>query len=476
MTRLILWIFGLTSVTLLLLNPSTIGGVTDSNLFSTSSIYINFILLFICTSHILLNFTQSRKLGVLTSQIIFLPSTLLPLVTIILYCIPITWSILDKKYVIDLVYKNYIDKTILLIATSSLLLLAGITFSKYKMLAKLSNKFAQRRLHQRKLDYLLLNSKNRSTLIIFLIILSILVAPFQIGLRTDVIVEGGRGFSVDVILLQILIPLAGILSTIFTILAGVYYSYLGKKILFIIPLIDLLARLVVLSRGFFLPLIFFVCSSALLGKKFPSLVYFSIIPCSFLLGATALTARGLSSGGISGLVSGFSQTQTDVLSVVRIFFEVNTNIGILTNAVAFHNPSQNFVDGLIAWIVTILPIPTFLNLTSKNIPDVATILNITNVGIPMPVVGELYFQMGWLGLSVFFALGWWLGRLEANVIFHTKVYGRAYWPHVLIWMSLLYGYIFSFHSASRGSSRVLFYSLSLIWLLEILIVPKEKNC
>jgi hypothetical protein len=436
---------------------------TSNYIFSSFSILLNYCLIIICITHIIFNYFYAEKLVLPINQIILLPSTLIPLLMTLLYSFPILLSLTDKSFKIDLVNINYLDTTIELIVFSCILFLIGIIVGKNQILF---NKKIYLLKSKRTLDFY--NYKHIKIYIFVLVILAIAIFPFNLGLRIDVLLEGGRGFYVNSNILLILIPLAGILSTIFTILAGFLYSKSGNISTFWVPAIDILPRAVALSRGFFLPLIFFIFSSSLLGHKFPKWLYFSIIPLSIISSAVALTARGLSLGGVTGLIAGFSQNEIDPLSSIKVFYESNTNIGIVSQAVAFHDHSKSFLDGLLVWLTTISPTPNAVGNALQNIPSVAELLGIKSVGIPMPVVGELYFQMGWLGLLIFFFLGLWAGRLEGNIILHTKIYGSAYWPHVLIWMSILYGFILSFHSASRGSSRVLFYSVAFIWLLELL--------
>lgn len=447
-------------------DETTVGLFTNTHRFSEYAVLQNFVLLILCIFHIAINWIHAKKSRILLNQFILLPSTLIPALIAVLYCTPVFWSMLDTNFIIEWLNQKFIDRAMMLILTSSFLLLVGLFFGKYLMLSKLLKYTAKNKLLSRKLDSLFTSKSNQKTLILGLIILSALILPFNFGLRTDVILTGGRGTANASSLMKIIVPFASILSTIFTLLSGITYSYVRKPSVFIVPIMDMLPRIVLLSRGFFLPLILFFSSSSLLGNKVPTWIYFLTIPCSVVLSATALIARGLSSGGLSGFVSGFNSGQIDLISSMQTFLETNSNVGILSTVMALRQENQSVIDGLLAWLGTIVPIPSFLGI-KEHIPAVAELLGITNVGIPMPVVGELYFQMGWLGLSIFFLLGWWLGRLEANIIFHTKVYGRAYWPHVLIWLSLLYAFIISFHSASRGASRVLVYSLCLIWLLEI---------
>ena len=470
----ILIFFALILMCFSLWDETTAGFFINTNRFSEYAFLQNFILLILCIFHLTVNWIHAKKTQILFNQFILLPSTLIPVLIVILYCMPIFWAALDANFVIEWFNQKFIESAIILILTSSFLLLLGILTGKYMMFSKLFGIAKKNKTPSRSLDNLFANKKNIEILVLSLVFLSVFILPFNLGLKTDVIFSGGRGTTNASNLMKIIVPFASISSTILTLLSGIVYAYARKKGIFIVPVMDVLPRLVLLSRGFFLPVVLFFSSSSLLGNRIPTWVYSIAIPCSVVLSATALTARGLSSGGITGFVSGFHSGHIDLLSSTQTFLETNSNLGILSTIVALRPENQSFIDGFLAWLGTIVPIPSFLGI-KEHIPAVAELLGITSVGIPMPVVGELYFQMGWLGLSIFFLLGWWLGRLEANIIFHTKVYGRAYWTHVLIWLSLLYAFIISFHSASRGASRVLVYSLGLIWLLEIVSSMFSKS-
>ncbi|MCJ8279699.1 MAG: hypothetical protein MJK14_07150 [Rivularia sp. ALOHA_DT_140] len=470
MKAIIFFILGLICMGFIFFDVFTFAQYNANRILSSSSILINICLTFVCIIHMILSITHTHKFRLPIGQLILLPSVLLPILLLLLYSVPIFWSVLDKKFVFDLAQKDYMDSTIMLIFVSSLLLLIGIYIGKYWILR---NKRCYMKRLNRKLD--IFNNKYIKTYILFLTILSIILFPFEIGLRFDVIFEGGRGFNVNSNFLSTLIPFAGIFSIILTIAAGFLYSKSNNMATFWIPIINMFPKIIILSRAFFLPLILFIFSSSLLGKKYPIWLFLSLPIGSIFLSVVALFSRGLSSGGLSGLASGFHLLQDDIFSLVRDFFHTNTNIGILSNSVAFHDSSKDFIDGFIAWINTVSPIPNAISNVKENIPDVAELLGATSLGIPMPVLGELYFQMGWIGIIIFLLLGIWVGRLEGNIILHSNFYGSAYWTNVLLWLSIFYGFILSFHSATRASFRVLLYSLGLIWLLSIILSFENKK-
>ncbi len=438
--------------------------------FSFVGITYEFIFTFVCLIYIVLSFSFAKKQGLANEQIILLPSTLIPVLIIALHSIPIFWAMADKKLLVELANSKYIVQTIFVVLISFTLLISGLILGKKSILNRL-NKSSYL---DRKLDFV--KPKIIKLYVYLLIALSALVFPFTIGFRMDVIFEGGRNYTINSELLVTLVPLAGIIASICTIFAGICYAKSSQKIVLLVPIIDILPRLIYLSRGFFLPIILFVLSSSLLGKYLPIGVYLIVTPILLLLGSAAVSSRGSSSGGLTGIESGITSVQSDYLISFRDFFQTNFNLGILSNSVAFHDKNLSLYDGFKSWLMTVLPLPSFLKLPSITPPNVHELIGIGGVGIPMPVVGELYFWMGWAGTLIFFLFGWWIGRLEGNIIYHTKVCGRAYWPHILIWLSVLYCFILSFHSASRGSSRVLLYSVAFIWFLELIIsIFQSKN-
>jgi hypothetical protein len=433
----------------------------------------NSIFTFFCIAYILISFSNTKKQGLVKEQIILLPSTLIPILIIFLNCIPIFWSMLDKKFEIGMANIKYIEQTILFSLVSFTLLICGLILGKKHTLKSLRKKY----IIDRNLDFT--STKKIKLYILCLIGISILSFFTSTGFRTDIILENGRSYNVDSELIKILIPLSGIVMSICTIFSGICYAKSGKKLALLVPVIDILPRLMYLSRGFYLPAILFMFSSSLIGKYLPTWIYLILFPAFMLLGSAALTSRGLSSGGITGIEAGINSSNGDFLTSTKEFLETSTNLGILSHGIAFHNKSLSFIDGFISWLITILPIPSFLHFSNTEPPSVSKLLGISSVGIPMPVIGELYFWMGWMGAIIYLFLGWWMGRLEGNIIHHTKIHGTAYWCHILLWLSLVYGFIYSFHSASRGSFRVLLYSLILIWLLELIMyffnLKKKSN-
>jgi hypothetical protein len=455
-------VLGLACISFVFLDLSSFLQITTNQDFSESSIIFIIVSLAICIIHLILSYAYTSSFGLNPVQIVLLPSSVCPLLFIVFEYFPLVWKISDSAFVVDLLSMKSIDEAVILVCSSSALLLSGMLISKISMLSGLSREFLRKSFLKRKLDVLLsavTDNRNLAKLVIF----SMLVSPFQIGWRLDAIVKGGREFILSNPLhpaLQTLIPLAFILSTMMTMLAGFCYAKTGRRVLLWIVFADMLPRFMLLSRGFFIPIVLFILSATLIGKLFPKWLYLAIPVFSSIASTAALIGRGLS----SNLASGLGEVENNSSDSIQIFFETNLNFGTLSQAVTLRDPSLNPINGFFLWLRTISPLPSFLGL-SGDIPDVGSMLGFTTVGIPMPMLGDLYFQMGWLGLSMLFLLGWWMGRLEANIILHTKFFRTAYWPHILIWLSMFYGFIISFHSPSRASSRVLLYSLLLTWAL-----------
>jgi hypothetical protein len=425
-------------------------------------------------STVLISCAQARKFRLSLFQIALFPSFVVPFGLIVIVYIQILWKLFDAEFDIALLAEGKVDEAVLLVCGSSLLLLSGILLSKFRFLSAIKDKILANPYSGRQLDILLdilTQRRNLSLLIAF----AAFVGPFQVGWRLDLFLEGGRGeLSINNPLLITLLPLSFILSTILTILAGFCYAKTDKKALFLIALADVLPRLMMLSRAFFLPIILFIFSATLLGKRFPRWVYVTAPAFSVAASSVALTARSVSSGGAAGLASGFGAAQTDVMSSVETFFSNNANVGVFSQAIALRDPTLSPIDGFYRWLATLSPLPSFLQLTG-DIPDIGGLLGLQGVGVPMPLFGDIYYQMGWIGLPIVFFIGWWMGRLEANIILNLKYYKTAYWPHILLWLSMLYGFIQCFHSPTRSSSRVLVYSLVLIWVLELTVSLIKRN-
>ena len=170
-----------------------------------------------------------------------------------------------------------------------------------------------------------------------------------------------------------------------------------------------------------------------------------------------------------------SEVNADELQGIRSFFQVNAVIGIISTAVSLRSKyGTGPIDGFLKWLQSMLPIPSFLGLTGSHL-SVAKLLNITHVGIPMPAVGELYFYMGWWSLIIFLLYGIYLGKIEGQLIAHITIHKLSYWPHLLVWLSMLFGFILSMHSPSRSSTRLLMYSLLFIGCVKFFINSNKKK-
>jgi hypothetical protein len=411
-----------------------------------------------------------RKIKIL--DFLLLPSSIVPFLFLIFQYVPLVWSLIDPNFKIDYINRQYLDETIAIISASFILLMAGIVLGRKKFLARSNRRISKDLFPSRSADDFL-NLFKKPMYFNGLIAIAALSASFQVGLRLDFLFQGGRGFVLNNLLLQSLIPLAGILSTILTIFSGFCYAKTNKYWFLLVPFLDTLPRLANLSRGFFIPILLFFVAASLMGKKFPAWLYFAAPLISIFSSALALISRGISTGGTSGFFLGASTSNQSFVDSFKLFFEVNAYHGILSQAVASRDPLIHPIDGLISWLSTVSPLPSFLGLNTQ-VPSVAQLLGITSVGLPMPMIGDVYFRMGWGGLILLFLLGWWMGRLEANIILHPKIYGTAYWPHVLLWLALLQGLILSFHSATRASSRVVIYALFFIWVINLLPLNPGK--
>ncbi|MES1024421.1 hypothetical protein ABN584_16140 [Gloeocapsa sp. BRSZ] len=443
-----------------------------NSVISQTSIIINYIIILICFGYILkgINFINKAKVNV--SFILTLPSLLIPSLIIIGYCMPIIWMSFDREFRISYLNSTKLEEALLFILGVTICLFLGHLTGMKQVFKPINLVIPSRSLDS------FLYGKLGNDIIIILIIMSLFVFPFTFGLRIELIFGSGiRGIEFHGVLAT-LIPFARIVLSILTFLSGIVLAYKNSKIILLIPFLDILQHLMKLSRGFFIPFVLFLFAYSLSGKKIPKWGYFSMIFLCFASGSAAIGARGLSAQGVSGVSSGFNQLTMEPVELVRQFFEANAVIGLISTAVHLRDPSSNFIEGFIAWLQSILPIPTFFELTGKHL-SLASLLNITHAGIPMPTLGEIYFRMGWFGLAIFFIFGIALGIVEGELIKHTILYGKSYWPHIMIWLSMLSGFILSFHSPSRSASRLLLYTLIFIGVVKLAIhykiMPKNSN-
>lgn len=435
---------------------------------SVDAILYNFVTTFICLFWILINLTYLKKNNINIWIALFLPSNLIPFMIFFIYCIPLIWIGFDPDFNISIISLSHIETSIIIVLIIAILLIIGIYCYRRKVLKRRFGKNDTRILDK------VVDGRSGNEVILFIAFLSALVFPFSFALRIDLILaEGIRNLKIatDSYLLSIMISFARIILTILTIVSGFLYSYKPKnKLVFIPLLLDSLHYLLKLSRGSFLPTILFFIAACLSGKKFPRWIYYALFPFCLFLGSVTIAARKLASFGLKGLSTGFNQLNSDTLGSVKDFFEVNSMIGLISTSVRLrelYNPNGDVIDGFLLWIQTILPIPTFFEVTGDKL-SIAKLLGI-NYGIPMPAIGEIFFRMGWAGLLIFLFLGFLIGKIEGEIIRHILIYRKAYWPHILLLLSLLFGFIISFHSPSRSASRFFIYSAIFIWVNKILI-------
>jgi hypothetical protein len=436
---------------------------------SQNAIIINYTTVAVCLGYIVVNFNYLSKAKLNKTFILTLPSVLIPFFIILGYCLPLIWAVFDKKFRISYLSLDSLDEAVLFIFAATISILLGILAARQGVIQKLKVKSSDRVMDK------LLYGENGTYLTIFVILIAIFVFPFAFALRIDLIIGGGiRSLQVNDKALAALIPLARIMLSVFTILSGIILAYRNSKIVLIVPVLEIIQHLMKLSRGFFIPLILFVFSYSLSGKKIPAWCYLLMLFFSFVSGSAAIAARGLGAKGIGGLSSGVNQLNADPLESIRNFFEVNAIVGLISTSVRLRVPSSDVIDGFLAWLKSVLPIPTFLGLTGKHL-SIAALLHVRHAGIPMPALGEIYFYMGWGGLLIYLVLGFCLGKIEGELIKHTLIYGKSYWPHVLIWLSMLFGFILSFHSPTRSASRLVVYSIIIIRILRLFVTSKSYS-
>jgi hypothetical protein len=421
-----------------------------------------------CISYLVFNFIYLRKKRLQATFILTLPSTIIPTIIFIGYCSSIIWSLFDEQFKISFLRLDYLAQTSLLISGFAFTILIGMLMGRQRTIRRLQPSFFDRSLDK------LLYGENGYYFTIFLILIAIFVFPFCFALEIDLILKGSiRRLVVTNELLFYLIPFARILLSIFTIVSGILIAYKNSKLLFIVPLLEITQHLMKLSRGFFIPVILFLFSYNLSGKKVPVWLYFLTLFLSIVAGAAAIAARGSGGQGIIGLSVGVTDLDSDLFGSMRDFFEVNAVIGILSTAVSLRSPYSSSIDGFFTWLQSILPIPSFVGVSGGHL-SIAKLLNITHAGIPMPALGELYFYMGWWSLIIFLLFGIYLGKTEGNMIAHVLIHKRSYWTHILIWLSMLFGFILCMHSPSRSATRLLMYSIIFTSLLNF-VLNLNKN-
>jgi len=242
---------------------------------------------------------------------------------------------------------------------------------------------------------------------------------------------------------------------VLTCLSGCAYAVERNKALWIAPLLFFILRFSCYSRGF------------MLG------------PAVFLLGFVLCRSRGLVWVPVIGVIAGLgfflaAQIRSNIPAAQRLPLSVNQVIETLletTGKSALSGLSSSFYvadrgwggEGIAGVVLRSLPIPSpLLSLVIGDMPPVTSLAHALGrggkgAGFPVPLLGELFMQIGWIGAAIGFVFGMWFGYVWRWIVESMPGTYIRMWG-TFFYMASLYCMIISFHGPLRGTTRSLLYA------------------
>jgi hypothetical protein len=246
-----------------------------------------------------------------------------------------------------------------------------------------------------------------------------------------------------------------------TVTAGLAHGSRARARLWLVPLLFALFLAARGSRGTLLPFFLFVLASETLRKR-------NSLKKPVAVGVLCLCSVVMISGarspylGLTDFFRGLGDTQHDISSMDALSgfssLGVTTTVFWISDDITVHGRLGH------AW-AELTPLPSFIVHQDRRFTDVLPYLGIrdANNAFPFPVVGELYFFFGWLGIFLGFPAGFvvaWIYSQCRRSVPEDYPYG-VLWP--IIYMVCAFGIIMSVHSGLRTVTRLPLWGF--VWYL-----------
>lgn len=173
---------------------------------------------------------------------------------------------------------------------------------------------------------------------------------------------------------------------------------------------------------------------------------------------------------IFSVIYGYSQRGGEVslesiLSLLGFIANIGMN-GVSTILNSFHVTKVSSEEGgIISLLLQASPIPSFIYSDADYNNNLSYFLFGSKSGssMPMPFIGEVYYNIGWFGLTVPFLYG----KLCKLVSKRLNLYGENFDAnYILLYGALVLSMIYMWHSGVRSSTRML------LWVTLILVLVK----
>jgi hypothetical protein len=415
-------------------------GKTGAVFTVVSSYYVlTLIAINIFSIFIFLDFIKQTNADIEFFQLAMFPSVFISLLSFLLEIVPYFYYLSNPEASFgNVAIPESMDDVFLLILISRFFVITGIVLGRKKefFLLKYDNLATLRDLEVNSFKKIITSK------IPFFVILSsgIFVGLARIGFNFDY----RRGTTELLIIGDNILSITSIFIVLFT--AIFYYQ---KSSSWLIVIASSLPSILTSSRAGLMTFVIYILASSFSGKKYPKSLFFIMPPLILITSFIGLAMR--ENNNPYALLS---TTSDEFLNTLIMS---NNNLGVLSNSLYFYNSNNvDFLTSLYRTALSVIPIPSFIYLDSSI--SVAVLRGFTNVGIPMPAFGDIYFNSGWLGLVLFSCLiGWLCGRLEAKLVFYKQIINIYCWQHILILMGFLWFFLYSYHNTFRASSRILIY-------------------
>jgi hypothetical protein len=428
-------------------------GKTGTVFTVVSSYYVlTLIAINIFSIFIFLNFIKQTNADIEFFQLTMFPSVLIPLLSFLLEIAPYFYYLSNQEASFgNVAIPEFMDNVFLLVLISRVFVVTGIVLSRKKefFLLKYHNLAILRDLKINNFKNIITSKIPFFFILSFGIFIGLARIGFNFGYR--------RGDHLELIIGDNVLSIIGVFVVSFI---SIIYSCQYSLSLWIIVIFNTLPSILSSSRGALMLPVLYIFGSSLAGKKYPKYLFFLLPFVIIITSFWGLTSRGSSgiSGGLNAILS------TKLYGSLNTLLMSNNNLGVLSNAFYFKDSSQDFIESMYHFFLTILPIPTDVYLSSSI--NIAQLKGFSGIGIPMPSFGDLYFYSGWSGLVLIsFLIGWLCGILEAKLLFYKKNYNHFLWQHILLLLSSSFFFLYSYHNTFRASSRIFVYTWLFVWFV-----------
>ena len=238
-------------------------------------------------------------------------------------------------------------------------------------------------------------------------------------------------------------------------------------ILLIIP--GTLVKAALLSRGVFLLwVIYWLCKIVTLREfKKRNYVYFLFLFLLILSGILFGIDQRNQMQGDSGIA-----IEESINIIINTGF--NGVTGVL-NSFMIANNNDSVVIGFATILKQINPMPGFLIKSNDYVNNLTTLLFGVTEGssMPMPFIGEVYYNLGYMFLIIPWLQGLWCAFIESRVFSQNNDFPG--YIILLLYGATLHWFLYMPHSGIRATTRLLIWLLVIVLVKQLYFLVKRTN-